>query len=115
MAAPVGFESSRMFFLSSAPSTYPQLSVEEEQYVQELVCIPFDSILTYKKVHCKNLGQKIFDRAKAAHKGDTSKAQDVVVRICNAIYFSCNDGSLRKQYIERAWDGIGDDVWRWMA
>ncbi|MEK7339910.1 MAG: hypothetical protein WBD50_01735 [Candidatus Rhabdochlamydia sp.] len=118
MAAPIGFGYTHIFRISSAPSARPQLSAEEEQYVQELVSIkPLNSILTDKNVRekCKSLGQKVFDQAKVAHNEDSFAAKDVVVRICNAICFSCNDGSLRKQYIERAWDGIGDDVWRWMA
>lgn len=113
---------SQIFFISSDPSVCPQLSAEEEQYVQELVSIkPLDSILTDKNVRekCKNLGQKIFDQAKATHKGDSNKAKDVVVRICNATRFNqsdnAKDASLRKQYIERAWDGIGDDTCPWMA
>lgn len=96
-------------FLSSAP----QLSAEEKQYVEELASMPLDFILTDKKV--KELGQKIFDQAKATHNEDTSKAKDVVIRICNAIYSSCNDGSLRRECIKQAWNGIGDDIWHWKA
>lgn len=114
MATPVGSESSNMFFISSAPSAPPQLSAEEKEYVKKLVSImPLDTILTDEKVEkeCKDLGQQIFDKVKAAHNSFTAK--DAVKRVCNSVYFSCHDGALRKQYIEYAWDGIGDDTWRW--
>ena len=44
----------------------------------------------------------------ATHNGDTSKAKDVFIRICDAIYSICNDASFRKEYIECAWNEIGD-------
>ncbi len=111
MVAPIGFE--YPFYIPSTSSA--QLSTEEKQYVQELVCIPLDSILTYKKVYCKNLGQKIFDQAKSAHNGDAFKARDAVVRIYNAIYYNCNIGHLRMGCIKDAWNGIGDETWHWMG
>ncbi|MGL5625967.1 MAG: hypothetical protein ACRDDW_00410 [Candidatus Rhabdochlamydia sp.] len=114
MTTPLGPGSSHIFFVSSAPFSPPQLSAEEKEYVKKLVSImPLDSILTDEKVEreCKEFGQKIFDKVKAAH--DSFAAKDAVKRVCNSIYFSCNDGNLRKQYIEYAWDGIGDDTWRW--
>ncbi|VHO03345.1 hypothetical protein [Candidatus Rhabdochlamydia sp. T3358] len=77
MATPVGSGNSSIFFMSSAPSTRPQLSAEEEQYVQELVSMPLDSILDNEsgEEKCKKLGQEIFDRAKAAPDADSYKPQ----------------------------------------
>jgi hypothetical protein len=121
MATPIGSGYSHIFRISSALSVCPQLSDEEKQYVQELISMPLDSILDKGsgEKKCKDLGQKIFDQAKAVPNGNSYTAKDVVVRICNATCFNqsdnAKDANLRKQYIERAWDGIGDDIWRWMA
>ncbi|MGL4539490.1 MAG: hypothetical protein ACRCU0_00745 [Candidatus Rhabdochlamydia sp.] len=79
MTTPVSPGSSHIFFITSAPSTPPQLSAEEKKYVEQLVLImPLDSILTDEKVEreCKDLGQKIFDKVKAAH--DSFAAKDAV-------------------------------------
>ena len=97
----------------------PQLSTEEQEHVKKLVSMPLNSILIDKKVRkeCNDLGQKLFDEIKAAHNGDSLAAEDAVKdaikRICDDIYSSCNDGSLRKGYVELAWAGIGDARWRW--
>lgn len=115
MATPVGSGCPyASVFMTSAPSAPPQLSAEEKEYVKQLVSImPLESILTDEQVkkECKDLGQKIFDKVKAAH--DSFAAKDVVRRICDGVYFSCDDGALRKQCIEYAWNGIGDNTWHW--
>ena len=106
-------------FMRLAPSSPPRLSAEEKEYVKKLVSImPLDTILTDEKVEkeCKDLGQEIFDKVKAAC--DSFAAEAVVKKICNATYFNQSDdrrnACLRKQYIEHVWDGIGDARWRWM-
>jgi hypothetical protein len=101
-------------FMRLAPSSPPRLSAEEKEYVKQLVSImPLEAILIDKQVKqkCRDLGQQIFDKVKVAH--DSFAAKDVVRRICDGVCFNCNDGTIRKQYIEYAWHGIGYDTWRW--
>ena len=105
-------------FLTSAPSKRLALSEKEQEYVKELVSIqPLESILTDKNTRkkCKDLGQKIFDEFKSQADGNSLMGETVVKKICNAIHFESGDGRLRKQYIERAWDGIGDKNWQWRS
>ncbi|VHO03352.1 hypothetical protein [Candidatus Rhabdochlamydia sp. T3358] len=119
MTIPVGSGYSKAFSMSSATSLLPQLSAEEKEYVQRLIALPLDSIVNHRsgEKKCEDIGQEIFNKAKAAHNGDSLAAKDVVTRIYNAIYFnqsdSQEDANFRKQYIECAWSGIGDDTWRW--
>ena len=108
----------QFFYVSSQPQTCPNLSEAEKAYVQILASItPLDSILDRKEgtKKCKEIGQQIFDQFKLASGGKTSAGREAAQRICDAIKFQATDGTLRKQYIERAWDGIGDEYWRWMA
>ncbi|MCB1180862.1 MAG: hypothetical protein KDK55_02410 [Chlamydiia bacterium] len=75
--------------------------------------MPLDDVLGEQENFCKTLGQEIFDKFKKANEGQTSAGKEAVINICNAIKFCAKDGFLRKQYVERAWNGIGDDHWRW--
>ncbi len=104
----------------SSASSQSQISAKlsEQQYVDELASIkPLDSILDNGKGEkaCKDLGQKIFDEFKTHAGGNSDAGREAVVRICEALTTSCPDGRLRKQYVERAWDDIGDKTWRWMG
>lgn len=94
------------------------LSTSQNEYVKQLSCIhPLDSILDEGVVEskCKAIGQEIFEKYKKEAGGNTWAGKEAAQNICAAILSSVSDGSLRKQYIERAWDGIGDDKWRWQA
>ena len=107
-----------VFFLTSAPCERPKLSRREREYVAQLVSItPAEKILTDKSTEekCKELGQKIFDEFKYNAAGNSTAGEIAVKNVCDAIHFECSDGRIRKQYIERAWDGIGDSNWQWMA
>lgn len=62
---------------------------------------------------CKEIGQEIFDHYKNAARNNSDAGMEAVKRICNAARFLSNDGPVRKAHIEYAWDGIGDENWRW--
>lgn len=103
--------------VSSRPQKKPQLSKSEQEYVSKLTSIqPLDSILDRGEVQkkCKEIGQEIFDKYKRENGGNSFAGKDAAQRICNAVLFSCSDGQLRKQYIEHAWNGIGDKNWNWI-
>lgn len=104
-------------FITSAPHQMPTLLPSQEEYVNKLLSFDLESILDRKEgeAKCHRLGQEIFDRYKSEANDDTFAGKEAVQNICDAIHFHRPDGRLRKQYIERAWDGIGDDEWRWMA
>lgn len=100
------------------PKNSSGLSPLEQGYAEALASImPLDSILDngegQKK--CKAIGQKAFDEFKKNANGNTWTAKEAVQNICDSLVSFATDGKLRKQYVERAWDGIGDDNWRWMA
>ena len=105
--------------MPSASSAPLQLSAEEKKYVQTLISLPLDSIIDcgVGEKKCEDIGQEIFDKAKAAHNRDSLAAKDALTRIWNAIGFSQSESqediSFRKEYIACAWAGIGDDNWRW--
>lgn len=92
---------------------------EELGYIQQLAALPLESILDRREgeARCKAIGQAIFDaykrRAQAAGYAMSEAGKKAVQRICNALPGRCSDGRLRKEYVERAWDGVGDSFWRW--
>lgn len=105
--------------MPSASSAPLQLSAEEKKYVQTLISLPLDSIIDYGvgEKRCEDIGQEIFDKAKAAYNRDIFAAKKALTRICNAVGFnqseSQKDAALRKKYIHHAWTGVGDDSWHW--
>lgn len=99
-------------------ASVPSKPTTEAEYIQKLISImPLDSILDRGEVEqsCKAIGQEIFDKYKGEAPGNSWAGKLAAVKICEAVESRAADGHLRKQYIERAWDGIGDDVWRWQA
>ena len=107
-----------VFVFSSRLKNCLDLSPSEKEYVEKLSAItPLDSILDRSEgeAKCKALGQEIFDKYKTEAGGNSMAGKEAAQKICNAVVFMADDGALRKQYIERAWDGIGDDVWDWRA
>ncbi|MBA3238673.1 MAG: hypothetical protein H0T62_10060 [Parachlamydiaceae bacterium] len=108
-------------FVDYVNDLYPVLTgselTKDQLYVQKLVNItPLDSILDRGEGErkCKAIGQEIFDYFKQKY-GNSDAGQNAVQRICEAVGHSAQDGHLRKQYIDRAWDGIGDNNWHWMS
>ena len=79
--------------------------------------MPLDSIL-YRaegERNCREIGEKAFDDLTENSHGDSWAASEAVKRICDSLVSLTPDGKLRKQYVEKAWDGIGDDNWWWMG
>ena len=103
---------------------YPPIVVSEssqssdfskQEYAAMLVKIPLESILDKGKCE-KNvfeIGQKAFNQFKKAADGDSFAGKDAIVDICESVITMSSDGSYRKQYIERAWHGVGDKTWIW--
>lgn len=106
-----------IFRITSTPQTPPELSESEKEFVNQLNGItPMESILDEGEVEarCKAIGQEIFDKYKQENNGDSMAAKVAAQRICNSIAFTATDGKVRKQFVERAWAGIGDKNWRWI-
>jgi hypothetical protein len=103
--------------ISSAPRMPPTLSPKEQEYFEKLKAFKLDSILDKGagEKACKDLGQEIFDHFKHQPNGSSFQGRASMQKICNALWFLQSDGSLRKEYVERAWDGVGDSYERWMA
>jgi len=95
--------------LEASDEKSTDLPAEDREYVKMLSALSIDSILDMGDAEkaCKALGQEIFDKHKKAAGGKTEAGKAAVVRICNALK------GVRKQHVERAWDGIGDEAWRW--
>ncbi len=109
---------SPIYYISSQPKGKPELSISEREYAEKLSSImPLDSILDMGEGerNCKEIGQKAFDEFKRKANGNSTEGKVALQKICNSIAFIAHDGFLRKQYIERAWAGIGDENWRWHA
>ena len=109
---------SSVFSISSKPENTPKLSPLEREYAETTASImPLNSILDrgIGESNCKAIGQKAFDEFKKQANGNSWAAREAVQKICNSMLSLAQDGSLRKQYIEHAWNGIGDENWRWMA
>lgn len=102
---------------SSAPTKKQELTKDELEYVTRLESLPLKGILRKDEIRkqCKDIGQEIFDRYKNEVRGNSFAGKKQAQLICNALHFRGQDGKLRKQYVENAWDGIGDEIWRWMA
>lgn len=88
----------------------------ENEYVKKLMLLPLNSILDMSvgQAECKAIGQLAFDEFKNNADGSSLAGQKAVVEICNLLT-TAKDGVLRKYCVERAWDKIGDDEWRWQA
>lgn len=96
---------------------YAPVSNEDRDSVNRLISIsPMDSILDRgeNEALCKSIGQEIFDSYKAKANGDSESGREAVKKILHVVRSASTDGRLRAGHIERAWDGVGDDYWRWM-
>lgn len=63
---------------------------------------------------CKKLGQDIFDFYKEISE-DSFEAKKQLVKVCEAVTALYPDKRSHSACIERAWNGVGDSNWRWMA
>lgn len=99
------------------PSEAPLLTADKKEYAEKLSSTPLEGILDRGLIEsaCKAMGQEIFDRYKLEAGGNSFAGKKAVVSICDAIPYVAADGFLRKQYIERAWDAMGDKEWQWRA
>jgi len=121
MGEPLGgflghYNPNNIYFISSKPAAPTTLTEKEQGYVKRLADLDLNSILDMGagEKKCKDIGQEIFNAYKTSANGDSKVGEVEVKKICEATK-SCQDGRLRKQYIERAWAGIGDDKWSWRS
>lgn len=109
-------------YLNSFIFTYGSPSeITEEQKLDAQAIIDIkdvNSILDQgiTEAHVKNLGQQIFDKYK--NRAENFEAGRKAVKdICNWIRANAlqdqDKGALRAEFLEYAWDGIGDNNWRW--
>ncbi len=102
--------------IDSKISVGPAMSTRD--YAEKISAImPLDTILDRGSVEkqCKEIGQQAFDEFKRQANGSSMAGKEAVQEICTLISSIASDGKLRIQYIERAWEGIGDEQWRWRA
>ncbi len=105
-------------YLQNSPSkTFKAENLSKKDYIDKLCAFPLNSILDRgeEEAKCKAIGQAIFDQYKRAGKGDSFAGKQAAQDICEATQSHAKDGRLRKQYIEHAWDGIGDSNWTWIS
>lgn len=86
-----------------------ELTNIESNYFYQLTTLSLLDAATQKE--WKKLGQEIFDSFNT--KGSCFESVNSLKKISNAIAFYY--GERLRGDIERAWDGIGDKNWRWMA
>ncbi len=116
-AAPFGSNPfSNFFIFSTQPKTIPVLSEKEVEYLNKLIELDLDSILDQGagEKACKDLGQEIFDHFKYEANGDSYAGKKALQNIADSLPSKCEDGRLRKEYVARAWDRVGDSEWFWM-
>ena len=92
------------------------LTREEKGFVQQLVDLPLRQILDCceGQKQCKQIGQKIYEKFRDENPQNGCAGKEAVQKIWNAIPSYCPDGLERKLCIETAWNGIGDNTWRWV-
>jgi hypothetical protein len=105
-----------VFGLSSAPNTPIRLTEAEKPFYEKLCALDLDGILDCStgEAACRALGQEIFDTFKKTN-NNSHEGFLALQNICNALHFAKPDGQLRKQYVERAWEGIGDENVQWWS
>lgn len=104
---------------ADAPSKKTSRQLDDEidwECARKLISMPLDSIIDRGdgEKACKALGQGVFDAFKKKY-GNSPAGREALYRVHKKVGDSAPDGSIRKQYIERAWDSVGDDVWRWLG
>lgn len=84
-------------------------------HAEWLYSVPVNTILVGGEVEnkCRQLGQEIFNHYKTNAQGNSEEGKYGMIRMCEAAKALTQDGSVRKAHIERAWNGVGDDNWRW--
>lgn len=112
---------SEVFSISSTPSQAPKLTHEQLEDAQKLAAIESaDSILDQgeTEAYVKKLGQEFFDKYKEQAGGDSMAGKRAVQNICGWLASnpqeSRSEARKRKDHVEFAWDGIGDEKWRWI-
>ena len=101
------------FFFTSIPSEAPTLTKEQEEDAKKLISSIDQGIST---ADCKKIGQEIFDKYK--ENGGTQAGKQAVQDIRDWVTFNCKNREIGNQLaenIERDWNGIGDENWRWLA
>ncbi|MEX0961799.1 MAG: hypothetical protein WDZ28_02960 [Simkaniaceae bacterium] len=81
----------------------------ENEFINRLSSLDLgDGEKTYKEI-----GQSIFDFYKEKAQGNSLMGMAAAVCVCEALGKSVIDGCLRSQYVEKAWNGIGDSKCCW--
>jgi len=95
----------------------PILTAKQQEYLEKLIELPLSSILDCGEgeKECRDLGQEIFDHFKNHAANRDSLAGEIALRnIADSLPFTCADGRQRKEYVVRAWEGVGDSNCHWM-
>ena len=113
------YKCSHKTFRDYLTDLYPIHAVVQDSIITDieetLLNMPLEAILGDMESQCHILGQQIFDHYKMKDHGNSISGKIAAQNLCESISNKSSDGRLRKQCIERAWDGIGDLNWRWMA
>jgi hypothetical protein len=96
------------FLKKSLSNLHPVVPNADFLYLVDAMSILKDS---ETKEKCRKVGQEIFNHYKSQKNSDVAK--EALQRICTAAYFLGNENLIRKRHIEAAWNGIGDENWRW--
>lgn len=114
------FQESVTFFalppelMASFPTQRVELTPEETVWFNRFLEFPIDTTLGTRQEECKALAQEAFDSFKQQFSGDSILAKEALVHICDAML---NRPETRQYHgnLERAWNGVGDEVaiWGW--
>lgn len=112
--APVGVK-------SYLPKDLAPFSGPREEFIQQLITSgTLDEILGAKEETFKQIGQAIFDHYKSSLQSiglqpNSYGAKEELSSILEELALRSDDGRMRVQFIERAWDGVGDGTCMWRA
>ncbi|MFZ0566063.1 MAG: hypothetical protein WAM28_07755 [Chlamydiales bacterium] len=97
--------------IESNPTYLDIISEEEEHYANGLVDVILDHDRREEiEERCKAIGQAIFEKAKKKTRGNSMAALASLRRIYTSVGLKLN---IRKEIIQRAWKGVGDQNCQW--
>jgi hypothetical protein len=101
-------------FYDYVSDVYRPVSYIETNYIEKLCSLSLDSSLNVddNEKAFKAVGQAIFDEYKTKNGGRSLAGQEAIWKIYNEVKQTAVDGEKRCEFINNAWQDIGDATWR---
>ncbi len=89
------------------------LSQLKAKLLEDFIRLPLASIIDKGdgEKNCKATAQQFFNSYKSAVNGKSEVAGHALSDVCDGVQFACKDGKLRKAYLIRALNLVGDADW----